>query len=141
MRRQPRCVDVHGTIVATETVKIGSSRGYRCILDDVTCQLDLLFLGRTNVRGLEVGVGCRVNGRVAAHQGRPAIWNPRYQLDPRPAEVAKPATPAPNATRDQHEPTAAAGRFRVYLGMAAGVGKTYAMLDEGRRLAAPVSTW
>ena len=27
----------------------------------------------------------------------------------------------------------AAGHFRVYLGAAAGVGKTYAMLDEGRR--------
>jgi two-component system, OmpR family, sensor histidine kinase KdpD len=27
----------------------------------------------------------------------------------------------------------AAGRFRIYLGAAAGVGKTYAMLSEGRR--------
>lgn len=26
-----------------------------------------------------------------------------------------------------------AGRFRIYLGAAAGVGKTYAMLNEGRR--------
>src|SRR5215469_12882848 len=25
------------------------------------------------------------------------------------------------------------GRLRIYLGMAAGVGKTYAMLNEGRR--------
>ena len=30
----------------------------------------------------------------------------------------------------------ATGRFRVYLGMAAGVGKTFAMLDEGHRVAA-----
>src|SRR6516165_6762799 len=27
----------------------------------------------------------------------------------------------------------AAGQFRIYLGAAAGVGKTYAMLNEGRR--------
>ncbi|HME64054.1 MAG TPA: hypothetical protein VKG61_04060, partial [Streptosporangiaceae bacterium] len=27
----------------------------------------------------------------------------------------------------------AAGRFRIYLGAAAGVGKTYAMLSEGHR--------
>ncbi len=27
----------------------------------------------------------------------------------------------------------AAGHFRVYLGAAAGVGKTYAMLNEGQR--------
>jgi two-component system sensor histidine kinase KdpD len=30
-------------------------------------------------------------------------------------------------------PVAPAGRFRVYLGLAAGVGKTYAMLDEAHR--------
>lgn len=30
-------------------------------------------------------------------------------------------------------PIASAGRFRIYLGLAAGVGKTYAMLDEGHR--------
>ena len=71
-------VDVHGKIVAAETVRIGSSRGYRCVLDDGTWQLDLLFLGQTTVRGLGVGVGCRVCGRVALHQGRPAIWNPRW---------------------------------------------------------------
>ena len=39
-------------------------------------------------------------------------------------------TPAPNAS-DSSRPTR--GRLRVYLGMAAGVGKTYAMLNEGRR--------
>ena len=27
----------------------------------------------------------------------------------------------------------AAGHFRIYLGAAAGVGKTYAMLNEGHR--------
>src|SRR5579859_6959516 len=32
---------------------------------------------------------------------------------------------------DSHRPRR--GRLRVYLGMAAGVGKTYAMLNEGRR--------
>lgn len=34
---------------------------------------------------------------------------------------------APDSTRPQR------GRLRIYLGMAAGVGKTYAMLNEGRR--------
>src|SRR6478736_5716722 len=32
---------------------------------------------------------------------------------------------------DSHRP--ARGRLRIYLGMAAGVGKTYDMLNEGRR--------
>jgi two-component system, OmpR family, sensor histidine kinase KdpD len=34
---------------------------------------------------------------------------------------------------DDTEPVSKRGRLRIYLGMAAGVGKTYAMLNEGRR--------
>lgn len=37
------------------------------------------------------------------------------------------------ATEDAESVVEAAGHFRIYLGAAAGVGKTYAMLDEGRR--------
>jgi two-component system, OmpR family, sensor histidine kinase KdpD len=36
---------------------------------------------------------------------------------------------------DAREGVEAAGRFRIYLGSAAGVGKTYAMLSEGQRRA------
>lgn len=51
----------------------------------------------------------------------------RYQLrDTVPATTAG----APTAL-DGH--TLQRGRLRIYLGMAAGVGKTYAMLNEGRR--------
>ncbi len=35
--------------------------------------------------------------------------------------------------RTEATPVQAAGRFRVHLGAAPGVGKTYAMLNEGRR--------
>ena len=34
---------------------------------------------------------------------------------------------------DAGDAVEAAGRFRIYLGAAAGVGKTYAMLSEGHR--------
>ena len=56
----------------------------------------------------------------------------RYNLrDPAPAGTAAPAdTPGPPNESDRPR---GAGRLRVYLGMAAGVGKTYAMLNEGRR--------
>jgi two-component system sensor histidine kinase KdpD len=53
----------------------------------------------------------------------------RYQLrDARPPEVSTGDTSTP-----LREPQPRKGRLRVYLGMAAGVGKTYAMLNEGRR--------
>lgn len=44
-------------------------------------------------------------------------------------------TPSPSETGGNSS-RPARGRLRVYLGMAAGVGKTYAMLNEGRRRAA-----
>src|SRR6185312_1317457 len=119
------CVDVHGTIIATDRVTIGSSRGYRCILDDGTRQLDLLFLGRSQIRGLTVGVECRASGRVAVHQGRASIWNPRYQLDPQPvgaiASTTPPAKPAHRELARRNESVSPTGYLRVYLGMAAGV--------------------
>src|SRR6516164_10789942 len=37
------------------------------------------------------------------------------------------------ADADTASTVEAAGHFRIYLGAAAGVGKTYAMLSEGRR--------
>ncbi len=52
----------------------------------------------------------------------------RYHL--RDSDLAPPApSTAEGDRRPQHRP----GRLRVYLGAAAGVGKTYAMLNEGRR--------
>ncbi len=40
---------------------------------------------------------------------------------------------AASAETDTTDVVEAAGHFRIYLGAAAGVGKTYAMLSEGHR--------
>ncbi len=50
-----------------------------------------------------------------------------------PAEDEAAAAPVDNP--DDDDVVEAAGRFRIYLGAVAGVGKTYAMLDEGHRRA------
>jgi two-component system sensor histidine kinase KdpD len=42
-------------------------------------------------------------------------------------------TPTPQVDDDTVDVVQAAGRFRIYLGAVAGVGKTYAMLNEGQR--------
>lgn len=56
----------------------------------------------------------------------------RYRLRERAGGEASAA--APSADQGGQERDAPGrGRLRVYLGMAAGVGKTYAMLNEGRR--------
>ncbi|WP_236601602.1 universal stress protein [Ktedonobacter sp. SOSP1-52] len=52
----------------------------------------------------------------------------RYKL--RDSDVG---VPSPTSLDDVSDPTPGRGRLRVYLGASAGVGKTYAMLNEGRR--------
>ena len=47
--------------------------------------------------------------------------------------VSTPAAEREAATGDTADAVEAAGHFRIYLGAAAGVGKTYAMLNEGYR--------
>ena len=47
--------------------------------------------------------------------------------------VSRPAAEREPAGSDASDGVEAAGRFRIYLGAAAGVGKTYAMLNEGHR--------
>ena len=49
-----------------------------------------------------------------------------------PGNVASALT-QPAATDDGADGVEAAGHFRIYLGAAAGVGKTYSMLNEGHR--------
>jgi two-component system, OmpR family, sensor histidine kinase KdpD len=47
--------------------------------------------------------------------------------------MSEQATAREGAAADATGAVEKAGRFRIYLGAAAGVGKTYAMLNEGRR--------
>lgn len=143
--------DVSGVIGATRTIKVGRSETCCCTLVDGTGKIDLLFLGRGIVSDLRTGVACAASGRAAMRSGRLVAWNPRYRIDllppgrhpdlVRPSDEAGPRGPtlvqaAANvaaAARQAYEPTETTGRFRIYLGAAAGVGKTYAMLDEGQR--------
>jgi hypothetical protein len=81
LRPQER-VSLAGTIRTAETVTVGLSPVYRCVLIGAHGELDLLFLGRVTIAGLTVGTRCSIEGTVAVHRGRPAVWNPRYQVLP-----------------------------------------------------------
>ncbi|HVX21566.1 MAG TPA: universal stress protein [Acidimicrobiales bacterium] len=146
---------ITGTVSAATVVTRGTSPTYRCTLDDGTGQLDLLFLGRRSVPGLTVGMRCSAEGTVLAEGSRLVVWNPLYRLETpdtdvgsrppvafglgsaatttSPTTAAGPAEPPDTDPEDTAELVEAAGRFRIYLGAAAGVGKTVAMLDEAQR--------
>ncbi len=81
VRPQDR-VDVSGIIRSAHAMSISGTPACRYVLADSTGQLDLLFLGRLAVTGLERGRHCRAEGRAAVRDGRITLWNPRYWLQP-----------------------------------------------------------
>jgi hypothetical protein len=44
----------------------------------------VIWLGRTSITGIEPGRALAVEGTIALRRGRPVIYNPRYELGPRP---------------------------------------------------------
>ena len=81
VRPQER-VSLTGTILTVGTISVGLSPVCRCVLVYEGGELDLLFLGRATIAGLTPGIRCTVQGTVAVHRGRLAVWNPRYQVRP-----------------------------------------------------------
>jgi hypothetical protein len=75
-------VAVGGTVVALCPQREAAPVGFRCVLDDGTGQIDLLFLGRHEVPGLDVGARCHVEGTARMDHGRLTVWNPLYRLEP-----------------------------------------------------------
>ncbi|MFS0705824.1 OB-fold nucleic acid binding domain-containing protein [Cellulomonas sp. 179-A 9B4 NHS] len=55
-------------------------------LYDGTGTLDLVWLGRRQIAGIEPGRRLRVDGLVCRVDGRRTLFNPRYELRPRPGE-------------------------------------------------------
>ncbi len=51
-------------------------------LYDGTDAIELVWLGRRSIPGIEPGRTIKVKGRVAMHDGRKCIFNPDYELRP-----------------------------------------------------------
>jgi RecJ-like exonuclease len=49
-------------------------------LFDGTATIELVWLGRRRIAGIEPGRRIKATGRVGVHLGRLAIYNPRYEL-------------------------------------------------------------
>lgn len=79
---QPRgLLHTNGKIVGTKTVEIDNDPTEICTLDDGTGQINLVFLGRQKVAGLEVGSNCEIEGTVGKNLNRQLyILNPLYTL-------------------------------------------------------------
>jgi hypothetical protein len=76
--RQPAAVSGRVTQLTIETV--AGTPSLVATISDGTGELDLLFLGRSHIGGVHLGVRMSASGMAAAHRGRLTIINPVYQL-------------------------------------------------------------
>jgi CheY-like chemotaxis protein len=74
--------DVTGVISSVRAMSIASTPACRYTLTDGTGELDLLFIGRVEIAGMECGRRCRAVGTVSRRDHRLVLWNPRYWLEP-----------------------------------------------------------
>jgi hypothetical protein len=74
--------DVTGVIRSAHPMSISGVPACRYVLTDGTGELDLMFLGRVQIAGIEPGRRCRAVGRVSERDDRLVLWNPRYWLAP-----------------------------------------------------------
>jgi hypothetical protein len=81
IRPQDR-VTVTGVIGGYAALSISGCPACRYTLADETGEVDLMFLGRVAIAGLDQGRWCSAEGTAALRDDRMVIWNPRYQLHP-----------------------------------------------------------
>lgn len=86
-RRRSRVV---GRIRSMRLQPWSGVQALECTLVDGSGAINIVFLGRRTVAGLEVGSKLTAEGMVGKHDGRLAIINPSYELLTPAAEV-KPA--------------------------------------------------
>jgi amino acid transporter len=75
-------VTVAGRVQTLRVKPTDASCMLECVIQDDTGALSVIFLGRRQIGGVEVGTWLRVEGTAAEHGGRLAIFNPRYTLTP-----------------------------------------------------------
>lgn len=61
-------------------------QAFEAELFDGSASVDLVWLGRRRIAGIEPGRRARIEGLVCQIDGRPTIFNPRYELRVRPGE-------------------------------------------------------
>ena len=80
---------IAGTVRDIRHDRIGGMPALEAELCDGSCRIDLVWLGRRRIAGIETGSAVVAEGRLGVRHGRTTMFNPRYELragDPRAAE-------------------------------------------------------
>lgn len=75
-------VDIRGRLRMVQLLPHGGLCAFVAELYDGTGSVDLVWLGRRSIPGVEAGRSLRVSGRIALREGHKTIYNPRYHLLP-----------------------------------------------------------
>jgi hypothetical protein len=78
---RPR-VRVAGTVRAVRHDRIGGMPAVEAELRADGDRIDIIWLGRGSIPGVEPGSVLAVEGRLAVRRGRTTMFNPRYELGP-----------------------------------------------------------
>jgi RecG-like helicase len=71
---------IQGRVTAIRTAPSGSAPVINVEVWDETGGVTLQFLGRREIRGLDIGIELRAEGMVADNEGKMTILNPSYEL-------------------------------------------------------------
>jgi hypothetical protein len=75
-------VSVTGTLRAVTLRPRAGVPALQAELFDGSAALDVVWLGRRSIAGIEPGRRIIASGRVAMNRGRPVLFNPKYELRP-----------------------------------------------------------
>jgi hypothetical protein len=75
-------VFVEGRVRIMRVQPMAGTATLECVLDDGTGAMSIVFVGRAEIPGIDVGTRLRAQGTAATHHGRLAILNPIYELMP-----------------------------------------------------------
>ena len=76
---RPR-VRVTGTVGVIRHDRIGGMPALEAELCDGSSRIDLVWLGRRGIAGIETGSTVVAEGRLGIRHGRTTMFNPRYEL-------------------------------------------------------------
>jgi RecG-like helicase len=71
---------IQGRVTSIRTAPSGSAPIIDVEVWDETGGVTLQFLGRREIRGLDIGIELRAEGMVAENEGKMTILNPSYEL-------------------------------------------------------------
>ncbi len=76
---RPR-VRIAGTVQVIRHDRIGGMPALKAELSEGAGRIDLVWLGRASIPGIEPGSTVAAEGRLGVRRGRATMFNPRYEL-------------------------------------------------------------